>query len=63
MATRGRPPKKDSDVQKVSFRLPQDLYNIIQDMAEKETRPINSQAIVLLREAIAARQAARNQTR
>lgn len=57
MASRGRPKKENNEVQKVTFRLPQELYDIIQEMAERETRPINSQTIVLLREAIAARQA------
>lgn len=62
MADRGRPRKHDV-IQKVTFRLPKDLYDIIQQMADDETRPVNSQTIVLIREAIAARQAARNQPR
>ncbi|MBI4639183.1 MAG: hypothetical protein HY731_00710 [Candidatus Tectomicrobia bacterium] len=35
----------------VPFRLPEDLYTAIQHAAETEARPINSQVIVLLREA------------
>lgn len=62
MPERGRP-KKTDDVQKVTFRLPRDLYETLQNLADAETRPINSQTIVLLREALAARQASPSEPR
>jgi len=40
---------------KVTFRLPEDLYQAIQQTAKTDTRPINSQVIVLLREALSMR--------
>jgi len=46
---------KTSELQKVTFRIPKDLYATVQALAGEETRPINSQVIVLLREAVAAR--------
>jgi hypothetical protein len=44
-----------SPLHKVTFRLPEDLYQAIRQLAQADTRPINSQVIVLLREAITAR--------
>jgi hypothetical protein len=35
------------------LRLPEDLYNAIATIAEQEVRPVNSQMIVFLREAVA----------
>lgn len=52
--------EKKGAVQRVTFRLPKDLYDEIQRLAEEETRPINSQTIVLLREALAARKSSTN---
>jgi hypothetical protein len=46
---------RTTDLQKVTFRIPRAVYAAIQEAAEAETRPINSQVIVLLREALAAR--------
>lgn len=47
--------KQTTALQKVTFRLPPDVYTAIQQVAEAETRPLNSQVIVLLREALAIR--------
>ena len=47
--------KATTALQKVTFRIPEEVYVAIQQTAEAETRPINSQVIVLLREALAAR--------
>jgi hypothetical protein len=41
-----------STLRKVAFRIPAELYTTIQEMAKNDTRPINSQVIVLLREAV-----------
>ena len=43
---------KTQVLHKVTFRLPEDLYQAIQRTAQEETRPINSQVIVLLRDAL-----------
>lgn len=43
-------------LRKVTFRLPEDLYQTIQQTAQAETRPTNSQVVVLLREALNARE-------
>lgn len=46
---------KVDELQKVTFRIPKDVYAAVQELANEETRPVNSQVIVLLREALAAR--------
>lgn len=46
---------KTQALHKVTFRLPEDVYQAIQQTAQSETRPINSQVIVLLREALKQR--------
>jgi hypothetical protein len=38
------------------LRLPEDLYEAIAAIAEAEVRPVNSQIIVMLREAVARQQ-------
>jgi hypothetical protein len=51
-------PKSSVALKKVTFRIPDNLYTAILEAAEQDTRPINSQVIVLLREALRAREAA-----
>jgi hypothetical protein len=44
---------------KTGLRLPDDLYEAIKRLAEKELRSINAQIVTLLKEAIEAREKAR----
>ncbi len=48
-------PNTTTALRRVTFRLPEDLMAEIERLAKEETRPTNSQAIVLLREALHAR--------
>lgn len=48
-----------TDLRRVLFRVPEDMYEAIHQMAHQETRPVNSQMIVLIREALAARKRAK----
>jgi hypothetical protein len=50
-------PQDTATVRRVTYRLPEDLVAAIERLAKAETRPINSQVTVLLREALAARDA------
>lgn len=41
---------------KTGLRIPDELYEAIKKIAEKDLRSINAQMVVLLQEAVAARQ-------
>jgi len=48
-------PKASGPVlRKVTFRLPEDVCEVIERRAKAETRPLNSQIIEMLRESIRA---------
>ena len=44
---------------KFALRLPAELYEQVQKAADQDTRSINAEIIVLLREALAARSASK----
>ena len=41
---------------KTGLRIPEELYESIKKLSEKDLRSINAQMIILLQEAVAARQ-------
>lgn len=44
------------EVHRILFRIPQDLYEEIEELAELETRTINSQLIAMLKESLRRRE-------
>jgi hypothetical protein len=50
------PKEPKEDVYRLSFRIPMDLYNQVERLAEEETRPINSQLIAMLKQSIRSRE-------
>lgn len=56
--TRGAMPKARAKqvLKAYALRLPSDLYDAIAALAAEDVRPINSEMIVLLRDAVAMRQ-------
>jgi hypothetical protein len=49
----------DSDTVKLTNRIPADLHEALQQEAKRDTRSVNAEIIVLLREALAQREATR----
>ncbi len=50
----GRPKEGKTPIPKTSLRLPLDLREAVERLAEKECRPVNSQIVYLLRKALEA---------
>jgi hypothetical protein len=45
-------PKSTTPTRFVGFRLPESLYDALADLAKRETRSINAQLVVILRDAL-----------